>query len=167
MFKFILERIYPDAPKAVSATEIVQGAVIEALTAHLARLGHQVSAVSVPASAMNTDICRFTTAAGSFWVQPGLDPFGDNVITSALPSGTVTNSTTASASVAADTVSTSSDDDLVKLIEAKIVASASIEGGSHYLGAFRPPYLRIDGDLDVTKLATAVLGKLRSAEMIR
>ena len=53
---------------------------------------------------------------GQFPVTPGLDAFGDNVVTSALAGSNVTNENTASATVAAFTVTAMSDNDVMVLI---------------------------------------------------
>lgn len=53
---------------------------------------------------------------GQFPVIPGLDAHGDYIVTSALADDIVTNGNTACATVAADTVTAMSDNDVTRLI---------------------------------------------------
>ncbi|MGN7124349.1 hypothetical protein [Methylorubrum thiocyanatum] len=118
MYKFILDLVYPSAPKPSTSMSAVQGAIIEALIGHLYRLGRSVEEVRVPGSLVPGEPLRFVSSYGQFRVVAGLDVYGANVVTSAL---TGTNDNTASATVAADTVAATSDDDLVKLIASTVM----------------------------------------------
>ncbi|CAO4185268.1 hypothetical protein [Methylorubrum extorquens] len=110
MYKFILDRVYPSAPKPAVSTAAVQHAIIEALVGHLYRSGYSVDEVRVPGSLVPGEPPLFLSSYGQFRVAAGLDAYGDNVVTSALTGSSATTSNTASATVTADTVTTMWDD---------------------------------------------------------
>lgn len=160
MYKFILDRVYPSAPKPATSTETVKTAIIEALIGHLYRLGHSVREVRVPASLVTGEPLLFVSSWGRFEVTSGLDAYGDNVVTSALAGSNATNGNTASASVAADTVTTLSGDDLVKLIVETIDSTISLR-------SVRTKWFAGPEDEGLKTIATAILNKLRGAGAIR
>ncbi len=134
MYKFILDLVYPSAPKPATSTEAVKTAIIEALVGHLYRLGYSVKEVRVPASLVPGEPPLFVSSYGELRVVAGLDAYGDNVVTSALNGNNVTNDNTASATVSADTVPTKylieKSADVEPVLSALTKLDEAAEGGS-------------------------------------